>query len=68
MALGARFQKLREGGLTIRGAEFSEGQVGAKILEGARLLRATVFFCKCVISVATLLLIVHITTYILKCY
>ena len=56
-----------DGGLLFgRGAEFSEGQVGAKFLEGARFLRATMFFCKHVISVATLLLIIHITMYILK--
>ena len=50
MALGAIFQKLRGegGGLSIRGAEFSNG---------ARLLRATMFFCKHVISVAALSLL-----------
>ena len=46
MALEARFQKLREG-LAVRGTEFSEG---------GRFLRATMFFCKCVI---------HTTIYIL---
>ena len=50
MAVGPIFQKLR-GELTIRGATFS---------------RATMFFCKRVISVAILLLIIHITMYILK--
>ena len=48
-----------------RGAEFSEGHGGAKFSEGARFSRATMFFCKRVISVATLLLIIHITMYIL---
>ena len=55
MALEARFQKLREG-LAVRGTEFSEG---------GRFSRATMFLCKCVISVATLLLIIHTTIYIL---
>ena len=44
----------------------SDGQGGAKFSEGARFSRATMFFCKRVISVATLLLIIHITMYILK--
>ena len=70
MDLEARFQKLRwgwvgGGWLTIRGAEFSEGQEDLNSQRGARFLRATMFFCKCVISVATLLLIIHITMYIL---
>ena len=43
------------GGLLSSGAEFSEG---------VRFLGATMFFRKHVISVATLLLIVHITMYI----
>ena len=66
MALGSRFQKLRGGGILSRGAEFSEGQLVAKFLEGARFSRATIFFSKCAISVATLLLIIQITMYILK--
>ena len=55
-----------EGDLTIRGVEFSEvGEV--KFSEGTRFLsRATLFFYKHVISVARLLLIIHITIYILK--
>ena len=65
MALGATFQNLR-GSLTIREAEFSEWQGGAKFSEGAKFSRATMFFCKRVISVTTLLLIIHITMYILK--
>ena len=66
MALGARFQKLRRGDLLSTGAEFSEGWWGAKFSEEARFLRATMFFCKRVISVATLLLIIHTTMYIIK--
>ena len=61
MALGSRFQKLR-------GPLLSGGQRGAKFLKGARFMMAIMFFCKCVISVATLLLIIHITMYILKSY
>ena len=45
MALGARFQKLR-GALLSGRVEFSEGQGRAKFSEGARFLRATMFFCK----------------------
>ena len=41
---------------------------GKKFSEGARFLRATMFFRKCVISVATLLLIIHIVMYVLKLY
>ena len=52
MALGARFQKLR-GDLIIRGAEFSEGQ--GELKKKARFWRASMLFCKCVISVTTLL-------------
>ena len=37
---------------------------GAKLLE-AWFSRATIFFCKCVISVGTLLLIIHVTMYLL---
>ena len=50
MALEAIFQKLtgEGGGLTISGAELSNG---------ARLLRVTMFFCKHVISVAALSLL-----------
>ena len=59
MALGVRFQKLRGR------AEFSEGQRGAKFSEDARFLRATMFFSKHFISEATLLLIIHISMYIL---
>ena len=71
MALGNRFQKMR-GSLTIRAgggvAEFSQGQRGAKFSEETSTSRATMFFCKCVISVGTLLLIIHITVEILKWY
>ena len=49
MALGVRFQILRG---------------GTKFSEGARFSSVTMFFCKRVISVATLLLIVHISMYI----
>ena len=49
MALGARFPNLK-GTYYQGGAQFSEGQGGAKFL------RATMFFCKQNISVATLLL------------
>ena len=38
------------------GAGFSEGQGGANISERARFWRATMFFCKHVIFVATLLI------------
>ena len=48
------------------GAEFIEGQVGAKFLEGATFSRATMFFCKRVTSVSTLLLTIRITMYILQ--
>ena len=64
MALGTRFQKLwcrGAGG----GSKFSEGQGELNTQRGARFLRATMFFCKHVISVATLLLIIHITMDIL---
>ena len=64
LALGARFQKLR-GNLLSGEAEFSEGQGVAKFSKGTRFSRVTMFFCKCVISVATLLLIIHITMYTL---
>ena len=47
------------------GPKYSDGKRGAKFSEWARFLRATMFFCKCVISVATMLLIIHITMYIL---
>ena len=58
MALGVRFQKLREesyyqgrkgggGG----GVKFTERQGGAKVSEGATSSRATMFFCKRIISV-----------------
>ena len=77
MALGNRFQKMR-GSLTIRAggggvrwwgvAEFSQGQRGAKFSEETSTSRATMFFCKRVISVGTLLLIIHITVEILKWY
>ena len=50
MALGARFQNLR-GGLTISGAEFSEG---------AGFLKDTMFFCKNVVFVATLLILIFL--------
>ena len=49
---GARFQKLRGAG-------------GAKFSEGARFPRAAMFFCKLVISVATLSLVIHISMHIL---
>ena len=45
----------RGGGLLSGGPEFSEGQGGAKFLVEARVSRAAMFFCKRVISVATLL-------------
>ena len=61
MALGSRFQKLR-------GPLQSGGQRGTKFMKGARFMMAIMFFCKRVISVATLLLIIHITMYILKSY
>ena len=61
MALGARFQKLRGGG----GGGLTKGQGKAKFSEGARFSLATMFFCKRVIFVATLLLIIHITMHIL---
>ena len=51
MALWARFQNLRGGGLTIRGAEFSEG---------AGFLKDTMFFCKNVVFVATLLILIFL--------
>ena len=38
---------------------------GARFSEGARFSRVTMFFCKHVISVPTLLLIIHIIMYIL---
>ena len=66
--LGTRFQKLKGGPYYQEGADFSKGQVGAKFLEWARFSRATMFFCKRVISVATLLLVIYITMYILKWY
>ena len=68
MALGTRFQKLKGGPYYQEGADFSKGQVAAKFLEWARFSRATMFFCKRVISVATLLLVIYITMYILKLY
>ena len=55
MALGARFQKLRGGPYYLREAEFLEGHGGAKVSERARFGSATMFFCKRVISVVTLL-------------
>ena len=64
MTLGARFQRLT-GPYYQERAEFSDQQGRAKLSEGAKLLRATMLFCKHVISVATLLLIIHITMYIL---
>ena len=64
IVLGATFEKLR-GTYYHGGGGFSEGQVGAKFLEGGRILRATMFFCKLVIPVSTLFLVIHITMYIL---
>ena len=55
MALKARFCEL-----TVSG-----GQRRAKFSEGVTFFRITMFFCKHVISAATLLLIIHITMYIL---
>ena len=49
-------------------AEFSQGQRGAKFSGETSTSRATMFFCKRVISVGTLLLIIHITVEILKWY
>ena len=56
MALWARFRKLK-------GVFYYQG--GAEFSEGARFSRATMLFCKHVISVAAFLLIIHITMYIL---
>ena len=66
MALGARFQKLRGALLSGGGTEFSEGQGELNSQRGldSRGL-ATMFFGKRVISVTTLLLIIHVTMYIL---
>ena len=64
MALGVRFQKLRGGWLLSRGVKFSEGQGELNSQMGLDSLEL-LFFCKSVISVATLLLIIRITTYIL---
>ena len=70
MALRDRFQILK-GWFTIKcgegvfPSELSEGKVGAKFIEGVRLSRATMFFCKRVMSVTILLLIIHITMYFL---
>ena len=63
IALGARFQKLGGGGV-----QFWERQGGAKFSVGTRFSRTTMFFCKHVFSVEALLLIIHITMYILKWY
>ena len=70
MALGARFQKLMGGalrGLTIKEAGLNY-QRGIRELNSQRRLNprglATMFFCEHVISVATLLLIIHVTMYI----
>ena len=46
-------------------AKFVEGQWGTQFSEGARFSWATMFFCKRVISPATLLLIIDVTIYIL---
>ena len=64
MALGNRFQKLMEQPYD-QGCWILWGTGGDKFLEGARFLRATMFFCERVIFVSTLLLIIHITMYIL---
>ena len=67
LALVARFQKLR-GDLTSRGGggpEFSEGEGELNSQRGLDSPRATMFFCKHVNSLATLLLIIQITMYIL---
>ena len=44
--------------LYYQGAESSKRQGGAKVSEGARFSKVTMFFCKGVIFVATLLLII----------
>ena len=59
MSLGVRFQNLTGGG-----AYYQWGR--AKFSEEARLSRATMFFCKRVFSLASLLLIIHVTMYIVK--
>ena len=70
MALQDRFQMLK-GWFTIKGgegvfpSELSKGKGGAKFIEGVRLSRATTFFCKRVMCVTILLLIIHITMYFL---
>ena len=56
VALGARFKKRGGGG---GGA----GQWVAKFSEGIRSSRTTMFFCKRVVSVTTLLFIIHITAH-----
>ena len=56
VALGARFQKLGGGGA-------GAGQWVAKFSEGIRSSRTTMFFCKRVVSVTTLLFIIHITAH-----
>ena len=53
------FLETEGGALLSKGAELSEGQGGAKFSEGAKFSRAAMFFCKCVISVVTLSLIIH---------
>ena len=69
MVLGARFQKLRrepyyQGGWILRTAR-ENGKGGVIFSERARFSRATMFFCKHVIFVATLLLTIDINMYIL---
>ena len=53
------FLETEGGALLSKGAELSEGQGGAKFSEGAKFSRAAMFFCKRVISVVTLPLIIH---------
>ena len=55
VALGARFQKL--------GGGAGAGQWVAKFSAGIRSSRTTMFFCKRVVSVTTLLFIIHITAH-----
>ena len=56
VALGARFQKLG-------GGRAGAGQWVAKFSEGIRSSRTTMFFCKRVVPVTTLLFIIHITAH-----
>ena len=62
-----KFPLLRREGYQ-RGGWVLRGAGGAKFSERARFSRVNMFFCNCVFSVATLLLIIHITMSILKWY